>query len=183
MDASTSIGANNWIYQTQMAANITKYFDVQQNRVRFAAITFNRIPVKEFDLKDYTSQKSLEKALLAIPYPGIEGTRTDLALALITDKNMFGTEAGGRDGIPHLVIVMTDGYATEDKKALEEATKLKVKGTLILTVGISQDISQSELEGMASSKDNVIKATSYSLLDYSMHALVKRTCDNVKTAG
>ncbi|XP_059171872.1 uncharacterized protein LOC131952948 [Physella acuta] len=61
LDASTSIGAESWSYVTQTAANITQYFDVGPDKVRFAAMTFNRKPTAQFNLKDHLDHDSLTR--------------------------------------------------------------------------------------------------------------------------
>ncbi|XP_059171860.1 uncharacterized protein LOC131952939 [Physella acuta] len=132
LDYSTSIGPVNWNYVTQLSANITQYFDVGPDKARFATMTFNREPTVQFNLKDHLDHDSLTrhclemhqsaysvalffnfKALLAIAYPGVYGTKTYLALQDIINKNMFGAPVGGRDYALNIVIVITDGESDE----------------------------------------------------------------------
>ncbi|XP_059171981.1 collagen alpha-1(XX) chain-like [Physella acuta] len=176
LDASTSIGAENWKYQTQIAANITRYFDVGSDKVRFAAIIFNRIPTLQFDLKDRLDHDSLSQALLATAYPGVYGTKTYLALQDITNKNMFGAEAGGRDDAPDNVIVMTDGQSDETEKTLGAAAKLKEAGVNIVTVEIGTNPSQEELQKLASGQQNALKAGSSDFQTKIVKSLIKKTC-------
>ncbi|XP_059170537.1 uncharacterized protein LOC131951789 [Physella acuta] len=176
MDASSSVGEANWVHQTDMAANITHYFHVGPDNVRFAALLFHRNPTKIFDLKDYTSHSSLEYNLKKVPYPRHSGTYTHEALNYIMTQNMFGTASGGRDDAPKLVIVMTDGKSNNPLRTLDEARKLKANGISIISVGIGRHLSYEELIGVASTQDNVIMATSYQALGDSLGSLVKLAC-------
>ncbi|XP_059171793.1 uncharacterized protein LOC131952884 [Physella acuta] len=139
---TTPAPAWNWNYQIQMAANITSYFAVGADEVRFAAMIFNSVPTKVFDLKDHLDHDSLAKALLALPHPTGYGSKTYIALQDITKKNMFGAEAGGRDDAPNNVIVVTDGGSDNREKTLGEAVKLKQANTTIIAVGVGPKPSQ-----------------------------------------
>ncbi|XP_059171779.1 collagen alpha-3(VI) chain-like isoform X2 [Physella acuta] len=176
LDASTSIGEQNWTRTTEIAADITKYVDVRPVSVLFATVMFNRIPTKQFDLKDHMDHYSLVKALLAIAYPGIPGTKTYLALRDITNKNMFGAEAGGRDDAPDNVIIITDGNS-DFSLTQTEATRLKQGGINIITVGIGSKQSQEELNEIASAPEKVFNADSIDLPWEIIDSLNMKACE------
>uniref|UniRef100_A0A2C9KIC8 VWFA domain-containing protein n=1 Tax=Biomphalaria glabrata TaxID=6526 RepID=A0A2C9KIC8_BIOGL len=116
MDASSSIGDKNFEIQKNFVANVTGAFSVSPTEVRFGALIFDTNPTKKFDLKDYLDNDSLSKAILSIKYPYLNGTNTHRALKEILSQKMFGTEAGGRDTAPNIVIVLTDGLSSYPEK-------------------------------------------------------------------
>ncbi|XP_059163536.1 collagen alpha-1(XII) chain-like [Physella acuta] len=183
MDASSSIQKENWKYQTQLSANITQYFNVGPDNVRFGAMIFNRMPKKQFDLKDHLDHDSLSQTLLAIAYPNVTGTKTYLALDEITKQDMFGTAAGGRPDAPDILIIMTDGKSDIPSRTLKSATALKDKGITLISVGIGAEPTLDELTGLASKPENVFTINSYDLLAYIMQSLVRKTCESSHTKG
>ncbi|XP_059171728.1 mucin-3A-like [Physella acuta] len=176
IDASFSIGEVFWGFQMNMAANFTQYFEVGPDKVLFSMVSFSKTPTLNFDFARYKDASSLRQAFASIKYKKVYGTRTDLALKKINEENLFSPEFGGREDCIDIIICLTDGNSDNFEETSKQASRLKKKGIFILAVGIGDDISENELEVIASSKENVLMALDYNLLDYSMQALVNRTC-------
>ncbi|KAH9505516.1 Collagen alpha-5(VI) chain [Bulinus truncatus] len=177
IDGSTSIGNRKWKNQTQFAASVTQYFNVDPN-VRFGLVVFHKYAEKKFDLKDYSDHKSLSNAILNISYPYIWGTYTDKAFEFVQNESMFGPQAGGREDVPNIALLMTDGMSSNMSKTIAAANALKAKDNVtVIAVGIGQEVNKEELSGVASRPEYAIYAIDYTLLDYISHELVAMTCD------
>ncbi|KAK0050622.1 collagen alpha-1(XII) chain [Biomphalaria pfeifferi] len=179
MDASSSIGNKNFDIQKNFVANVTGAFSVSPTEVRFGALIFDTNPTKKFDLKDYLDNDSLSKAILSIKYPYLSGTHTHKALKEILSQKMFGTEAGGRDKAPNIVIVVTDGLSTYPEKTKLAVQEVKSQNITIVAIGIGPHQSKAELGIIASDPSLVFSVTEYSVLYRIEKDLSKTACEVV----
>ncbi|KAH9505515.1 hypothetical protein Btru_057486 [Bulinus truncatus] len=177
IDGSTSIGNRKWKNQTQFAASVTQYFSVDPN-VRFGAVVFHKYAEKKFDLKDHYDHESLSNAILNISYPNIWGTNTDKALEFVHNESMFGPQAGGREDVPNIALLMTDGMSSNMSKTIAAANALKARDNVtIIAVGIGKEVNKEELSGVASRPELAFYSQDYTLLDYISNELVAVTCE------
>ncbi|KAH9505734.1 Collagen alpha-6(VI) chain [Bulinus truncatus] len=178
IDASTSIGPDNWLKQAKFASELVQAFTVGPKDVLFGCLIFNRTPTKIFDLKTYMNSTSASNSLLSIPYPNNQGTNTHLGLSEIRVNQLFSPASGGRTDARDLVIVMTDGQSNSPDLTKSEAQQLKDTGVSIITVGIGLS-NTNELTAMASKHEYVFNTGGYDMLDYIKRDLVKLTCEGV----
>ena len=83
----------------------------------------------------------------------------------------------GRDGVPHLVIVMTDGLSDVPELTRAAAYKLHQSGVFAMTVGIGDGADKNELHGIASESDVVFKVDTYDALKRLKKILAFKACE------
>ncbi|KAK0050616.1 serine-rich adhesin for platelets, partial [Biomphalaria pfeifferi] len=176
LDASSSIGASNWLKQVQFASKLVQNFSVGPNANQFGAVIFNSHPTKIFDLNAYSNETGVANALLSIQYPFTSGTYTDVALSFVRTNDLFGTAQGGRDEAQNILLVITDGQSYFPTLTISEAQKLKDAGVSIVTIGIGLTV-YGEINAMASQLDYVFTINSFDLLDNIQNSLLNTTCD------
>ena len=71
--------------------------------------------------------------------------------------------ANSRPNVPKVILVVTDGEATDKEKVIEETALLKEAGFLIYAVGVGDQINEDELINMATDKDSVYFTRNYDL--------------------
>jgi len=115
-------------------------------------------------------------------------TYIDRALRLANEK-VFTYEAGMRDDVKKVALVMTDGVQTKDPKdkrsvteiLAEAAQPLKDKGVRVISLGIGQRVDRASLQTIATG-DYVFSARSFNDLRRMVRDLKKGTCE-VTAAG
>jgi len=165
LDQSASIivegGATyrNWCVVLEFAKSVADAFRISSNRAQVGVIKFNTEADVVFYLDKYKDNKSLCNAIVNID---LERGQANLAAALRTGRWMFRTYNGARDGVPRILIMLTDGTANvEEEETEKETTKTKEDGIAIFTVGVGNDVNQDELEKIASKPEYFFFATDF----------------------
>ncbi|RUS82805.1 hypothetical protein EGW08_009425, partial [Elysia chlorotica] len=176
MDSSASIQPTEYAKELDFAAKIIDDFKIGPNDVRFAAIVFGSSPTKLFNLADHNSPQTLQEAIKRAPFLN-SGTKTNKALEMITQDQMFSSRWGGRDFAKDIVIIITDGRSTYASWTQLAANRLKASNVTIISVGIGADVDQRELRGLASKPDDVLLASNFDSLKDIQDDVGKRTCE------
>jgi Mg-chelatase subunit ChlD len=175
IDASGSIGADNFAFQQDFLNRLVRHFAIGRNGVLFGGIVFATEVQQLFDLNTYTTPGTVGGAFKAAPYL-TGGTNTHRALNYIRDNNLFSAEHGGRPAAPDIVIVLTDGKSSREADTKTAASNLKKQGVKILSVGIGNQVDTAELSAIASTPEDTYLVADFDLLDYIEQSLAERTC-------
>lgn len=114
---------------------------------------------------DYEYQEDLLSAVEDLQYKG-KTTRIDRAIALAT-KELMTPEAGKRENIPGVMVILTDGRQTidSDSTPLNDAVANLINmGVKTLVVGIGELADGKELRKMAVQEQDVFRVPSPHLL-------------------
>lgn len=108
-------------------------------------------------------------------------SNTNTAGALYVANNDILTENYGmrplEKGVPKVVMILTDGESNVNKPlTIPNANAIKARGFSVVSVGIGDQISQAELEAMASNKDDVYNAANYEKIFEILEGLLRTTC-------
>ena len=103
------------------------------------------------------------------------GTKTGEALM----KAREILDSGARNGVPHLVVVITDGLSDAPDLTSQEAQHLHDTGTIVFAVGIGTSVDEDELASIASSEEYVFQVDSFEAL-YSIRHLLAITACSIK---
>ena len=105
-----------------------------------------------FDLNDYNTASGLAAAITAVPYQG-SYTHTSHGLKVVRES-VFTESAGMRPssyGASRVLVVLTDGTATEGYAPATEAARLRDElDVTIYAIGVGRGANVEELESMAS---------------------------------
>ncbi|KAH9505509.1 hypothetical protein Btru_057475 [Bulinus truncatus] len=175
VDASSSVGTVNFKKQLYFVAHTVSYFQVGPDYLRVGLASFSTEAVAWFNLKDYTDNATLLKAIKEVPYDDGGLAYTHRALRLVTN-NMFKNDFGGRDNAPDIVIVITDGLSSQPFTTAAEARCLRAAGATVYAVGITSSVQDLELLLMASRPENVFKATDFDTVFNVSNELVFSIC-------
>jgi hypothetical protein len=175
VDSSDSIGEENYKRGSNFLSHVVQSLPVGPDAVRFGCLVFSWDVIDSFRLNTHTTKEQIVKSLSEIPYLR-SATLTFKAFSDILSKNLFSTENGGRDNVPDIVILMTDGKSGNKDLTIRFATELKKKGCKIITVGVSKAIDKKELLAVASDPSMVFYAAGYEVLDTIEKQLATTTC-------
>jgi hypothetical protein len=101
-----------------------------------------------------------------------QGTFTAQAIEY-TREVMFSNESGGRQNVPEIMIIITDGISENQTATTSEAKTAKLKGIKIIVVGIGNGVDKTELQTISSDPSSkfMINVNSYRKLDTIMNVL------------
>jgi collagen type VI alpha len=158
----------------RFVANITRSYNVGPNSIQFAAIVYGDTPSLYFDFSSHTDNLALEETLLKASYVA-GSTHVDSALNLARQV-AFSPAHGARLRVPWITIALSDSLFADPQQAATQAQLLRNSGVKIFPVGIGTDFSQSQLETIASSPNDVITTNNFDVLDLLLHDVTENTC-------
>lgn len=174
LDSSSSEGTTNFHKQVDFVKTFIQQFNIGPNKTRVSTITFSTNVKNNFWLNQHQTQSSLHTALDHVSYVG-GITNTDQALTFAR-LNSFLARNGGRADAEKIVIVLTDGQSTSPSKTQTAARLLHQTGVEVITVGIGNGITQSELAVIASDVQHVFKVQSFDALNTIKAELTNAAC-------
>lgn len=159
IDSSTSIGETNYALMRNFIIGIVNKSYVGINHVQFGAIKYSNDPEIMFKLNTYSKKSDIIQFIQNDVL--LEGT-TYTAKALQLSKGLLTKENGSRlhQGVPQVLMVITDGESHDREKLDSISNELRKKGTIIYAIGI-KDAKPEELEIMAGSKSNWFYMSSF----------------------
>ncbi|XP_009951092.1 PREDICTED: collagen alpha-3(VI) chain [Leptosomus discolor] len=147
VDSSWSIGKEHFQLVREFLYDVVKALDVGGNDFHFALVQFSGNPHTEFQLNTYPSTRDVLSHIANMPYMG-GGTKTGKGLEYLIENHL--TKAAGSrasEGVPQVIIVLTDGRSQYDV-ALPPSV-LKSAHINMFAVGV-QDAVEGELKEIAS---------------------------------
>ncbi|KAH9492892.1 hypothetical protein Btru_032557 [Bulinus truncatus] len=118
------------------------------------------------------------------------GSTTNTFLALdYARTTSFSAAQGTRSGVPHIAVVMTDGFSSNFQETQLAAQRLKDSGVVVMAIGIGL-FNRTELDVIASNTNLVKQVGSYEVLqelhtDVSVmicNKVLNNTCTSLKVA-
>ena len=126
--------------------------DVDGGNVRVGVNVFSKKSNIEFNLNTYTTRAEIFTAVDDIDYIGVSTNTADALKKTRTE--MFTVNNGDRPGVENIIILMTDGKSTTNKKrTIPEAEITREAGIHIYAIAIGYD-DFSEVDAVASQPAN-----------------------------
>lgn len=181
LDASGSVGLENYHKQKEFVANITQYFIIGQDNVQIGVTTFSSQVHNQFYMNQYHRRNALINAIKGMPYES-GGTSTDTALRFV-ERNAFTKAHGDRDHVVNILIVMTDGHSAHPQDTATEASKLHGRGVMVIVIGIGNGVDRSELERAASNLSFVFTSSGFHDLSSLSSNILHAVCSGTVVIG
>ncbi len=176
-DSSGSIGPYDFNKEKRFVINLLENLVIGPNDTRVAIINFSTRSEILTDFKTFKNMENVRKVINKADYLD-EKTYTNKALKQANDI-VLQEQNGMRpidEGVPKVVLVVTDGASTDNTKTLEEAARIKRRGFNIITVGVGQFLNIEELIDMASSPSDQYLANNFDQISLILSSLSKSTC-------
>ena len=145
----------------QFVYNITNAFEIGPNGVQVGLVSYSTSPTFHFFLNAYSNKFSVLSAIDALPY---DDGSTNTAGALDAVRSQAFTEANGArpasEGVPRVVVVVTDGYSSDPESTVLAARGLHDDGYIVFAVGIA-GANFDELNAIASDPSYVLFVESF----------------------
>ena len=133
-----------------------------------------------FGLDEFSNGNDLANAFLGITYPGAN-TNTSGGL-WVARSQLFNARRGDRPEVPNLLIVITDGKSTFDSdRTLPTAEDIRQDGVQMVSIGITNSIDETELQGLSSPPQilgqNYFTSPDFQQLENIIEGLLTQTCN------
>ena len=178
LDESGSVGTKNFKESLDFVKNMTKAFPDNklsgEDGTRFGLSTFSYIYTSHFFLSSFKNQSEYLSAISRVIYRG-GGTYLGSALQYILTYQ-FREDRGMRpdvDGIPRILIVLTDGRSSGNLRV--PAQNVRDKNIVIYAIGIA-GYNLPQLIEIASSKSHVYTLDTFTDLETFISTLTSSTC-------
>ena len=125
LDSSNSIWPPNFTKQLGFVQKLVQKFDIGPGatQTRVGLLTFGHQVWKKFDLKDKMSEFELLQAVKAIEHGRGRTTKTADAIDFAV-QHMFTEDAGSRQGVARIAVVVTDGRSQETRRTTKAAKEV-----------------------------------------------------------
>ena len=134
MDASTSVGQDNFEKMLQFVKDFLGNADIDSGNVQAGVLTYSTSFKIEFQIGQHTTTAELQKAIDKIPYT--YGS-TNTADALLTMATKMFTTSADRPDAPNIAVVVTDGISNiNSRRTIKEAINARAKNIHIYSIGI-----------------------------------------------
>ncbi|XP_035883224.1 von Willebrand factor A domain-containing protein 2 isoform X2 [Phyllostomus discolor] len=175
LDASASVGPENFAQMQSFVRSCTLQFDVNPDVTQISLVVYGRQVQTVFGLDTHVTRPAVLRATSQAPYLGGAGS-AGTALLHIYDKVMT-VQRGARPGVPKAVVMLTGGQGAED--AAVPAQKLRNNGVSVLVVGVGP-VLRDTLRRLAGPRDSLIHVAAYSDLRFHQDTLIKWLCGEAK---
>ncbi|KAJ8290831.1 hypothetical protein GJAV_G00018080, partial [Gymnothorax javanicus] len=178
VDGSGSIEADQFQSMIKFMISVVNNTDFGENHTKFATIIYSDSAKISFTLNQYNTKTGVRRAIANLKPPG-GGTYTAQGLQYSLDY--FEPQYGGRaaEKIPQILIVLTDGAATDKDKLPESARAVRKKGINIYSVGVIGALEE-ELLIMANDIDKVFYVDSFQALEVLYKNMSNSLCAETK---
>ena len=178
LDESGSVGETNFLLQNEFVARFVDGFNIGKTATQVAVMTFSSSMVVEFYLNKYHDKARLIEAIKHINYSHPALTLTHTALKIARTEMLNVTNGKRPDALP-FVIVVTDGKSTVTPLTIAEAKKLHAMNVTVFAIGISSEVNEAELRGIASDPKNVIIVEDFQSLKKIHCQALNRACEGM----
>lgn len=178
LDGSGSVGSSGWDKSLNFVVGLINGFEVAKDKVRIGMISFGSTSQLIFDFNRYGDKSDI---ITAAQNAGFEGGSTATNLALDQARTeLFQEKSGMRPGVPHILIVLTDGESDSESATVAAAKALQNENISVFAVGVG-NAKASELKAMASKPEYVYNTEDFDKLGLLLDTFKKETCKEIPT--
>lgn len=177
IDASGSVKEEGYKQIKSFAKEIIKSFEIGPAKTHVGVVTFSEYAKLQVKLTESFEKQDILNRIDALDYPGYR-TALDDALRVVNSA-MFSLDGGARQGVPQVLIFLTDGKCTVCTEDLQTAVSpLKDAGVTIYTVGVTKNINRTELEIISSDPSDkyMFEVDTFGELKTIIYKLNEKTC-------
>lgn len=177
VDGSASIDYSSWREAVSFCQQLINSFTISGNASHVGLTQFSQRAVLELALSGDKSAISN-----AIDHLRNHQMRQNTAIGAGIETGEKDIEQLGRSGVPHIMILITDGQNNEYPSPGAPSSKAKKEGTEIFVVGVGSGVDRRELESIASqpTSKHVYYASNFKDLKNLISDITHVTCNTYK---
>ena len=180
LDSSGNVKEDEFEKEKAFVKSVANTLSIASYASHAALVSYNDVATVHAKLTDYTNFEEFLPAVDKIMHtPG--GSRIDQAL-LLSNRSVFTTEAGMRNNIPRMLILLTAGRQEEESespplKAVVEP--LKRKNTELTVVGIGKNVNSEQMLSLVEDHRDFHLVNTFSDLALLSRLISEDACDRV----
>ncbi|KAM4568099.1 collagen alpha-6(VI) chain [Fundulus diaphanus] len=180
VDGSTSITLAKFRSMQKFMQSMVNQTTVGRNLTRFGVILYSTYPKSVFTLGQHSTRQDVFKAIADLKSPYGD---TYTGRALQYTLQYFSAEHGGRAElqVPQILMVITDGDATDRYSLTEPSVALRNKGVQVFSIGV-EGANVTQLEIMAGDKSKVFYVDNFKALETLYKNISNVLCESTKPA-
>ncbi|CAG5078717.1 Oidioi.mRNA.OKI2018_I69.PAR.g9066.t1.cds [Oikopleura dioica] len=171
-DGSDSVKADNFKKLKTWTGEFIDKLGVQEYGVQVGLVKYATSIIKVSDLS--TDIAELKEKLMKVPF--IQG-KTNTGGALERAQQML---AEGRPSVPKIILLITDGDATDKERLDAQIEILKEANILVYAIGVGDLIDRNELNRIATDEDFVYETRDFDSISKIKSSLLGRVCKKAK---
>ena len=179
LDSSGSISFDFYKLAKKFIRDLVGELDIGEDATRVAIINYSKESEIILQLNSIFDKTNLLEKILNLEHQNGAGTNTQLALQQ-ANEIIFQEKNGMRPiskGIPKVVVVITDGASNINASlTVPNAMEIKYRGISVVSVGIGDELNQTELELMATNLQDVYNVDDYDKIYEIIESLSKTIC-------
>ncbi|CAH1254030.1 COL12A1 [Branchiostoma lanceolatum] len=172
VDGSGSVGANNFEKVKLFIKKAVSGFVIGPTATQVGVIQYSTRIRQEFSMNSFQTVEGLSGAIDAVEYMQ-GGTLTGSAIRYAS-KYGFSVFDGARQGVPKVLVVVTDGISSDEVAA--PALEAQQKGIFVYAIGVS-NYDANQLQQIASINETSAMVDNFNLLDSVRNTLLTSVCD------
>ncbi|CAF1223867.1 unnamed protein product [Adineta ricciae] len=178
LDASGSIGKDNYTLQLNFTRGLLRQLNVGQNKTHVGIINYST----DQEVLTWLNQNyALSEKLRQVDRATYYGSGTDTASALKTADTVFSIANGRRkleQGVTPVIFVLTDGASDNPPATIQAAKILKDKDITLVSVGVGGQVNLVELHAICSSPpaENYFAMSDYQALQSRINQFKSKAC-------
>ncbi|XP_015247149.1 PREDICTED: collagen alpha-4(VI) chain-like [Cyprinodon variegatus] len=179
VDGSTSITLPKFRSMQKFMQSMVNQTTVGKALTRFGVILYSTNPNSIFTLNQYSTRQEVIQAIAALRSPYGD---TYTGRALTYSLQFFSSEHGGRaeQQVPQILMVITDGDATDRYNLAEPSKALRDKGVNVFSIGV-EGANVTQLEIMSGhDKSKVFYVDNFDALETLYTNITKELCNSTK---
>ena len=189
MDSSNSIGITDFSKSIKFVNDLVSNLEVGFNQTRVGIINFSSTVVIENYFDGINTKKELLDKINSMKYLN-GGTFTNRAL-MDANNQILQVNRGMRpsnEGVPKVVIVITDGVSANLNETLRQAKLIKDRGINMISIGIGNEILTNkngliELKGLSSTSGDQYFVKDYNSVLKIINSISIKTCQQPSQTG
>ncbi|XP_048394537.2 cochlin isoform X2 [Stegostoma tigrinum] len=140
LDGSCNLGKRRFELQKNFVIRVTNSLGVGPQGPLVGIVQVSENPKTEFNLKNFTNSKDVASAIKNVTY---RGGSTNVGKALIhTTENFFTPDKGTRPGYPKVIVVVVDGWPSDE---IERAANLaRESGVNVFIVSVAKALPEEQ---------------------------------------
>lgn len=179
MDVSTTISEKKFISMQTFMTSLVDQATVGPDLTRFGIILYSTEPTVSFTLNKYSTKRDVLQAISALK---AIGGNTYTGKALGYSQEYFMEQHGGRAAlqVPQILMVITDGDATDPRALAAPALALKKQGVTVFSIGVEK-ANKTQLEIMtAGDTSKVFYVDNFDVLESLYKNITQALCNTTK---
>ncbi|KAK5621476.1 hypothetical protein CRENBAI_005060 [Crenichthys baileyi] len=179
VDGSMSITLSKFRSMQKFMQSMVNQTTVGKDLTRFGMILYSNNPKSIFTLNQYSTRQEVVKAIADLESPFVD---TYTGQALKYSLQFFSAQHGGRAElqVPQILMVITDGDATDPFSLAEPSLALRNKGVHVFSIGV-EGANMTQLEIMAGhDKSKVFYVDNFKALETLYKNITQVLCYSTK---